>query len=372
MNSNFERILLIKPSALGDVVHTIPLLVKLRSRFPSARIDWLLTPENAELIRCHPALSNTVLFERQKLSRIGINWRATTDLLRLLAQIRRVKYDLIIDIHGQFRSAFFALVSKAPVRIGFDRPLRNVRWSTGAESGTDRGWMGAREGSWMAYTHRIPLPTLDVHAVDRYLWVGKMLGFRNNAPPDFTLYLPPDASPFIDNLLSLYSLAQKPVALLVPNTIWETKRWHAEGFAAVGRHFHCNGYSVVIAGTKNDFPTCQKITALCPEAINLAGQTPSPAHLAALIGRAAICITNDSGSVHLSVAMDRPVVSVFGPTNPVCIGPYGREEAIIRIRATCSPCNFRKLTQCQHGHLCMKQVTPQMVIERAEKILASA
>jgi ADP-heptose:LPS heptosyltransferase len=125
-SAEFSRILLIKPSALGDVVHTIPVLVKLRARYPRARIDWLITPENAEIVRCHPALSNVVLFARRDFSKKGRRWRAMLEFFDLLKQIRRAKYDLVIDMHGQVRSAFFALVSGARVRIGFDRPIKRT------------------------------------------------------------------------------------------------------------------------------------------------------------------------------------------------------------------------------------------------------
>src|SRR5881396_703813 len=85
---NFSRILLIKPSALGDVVHTLPVLVKLRARYPHAQIDWLITPENAEIVRCHPALSNVLLFARRDFSKRGHRWRAARAFVDLLRQIR--------------------------------------------------------------------------------------------------------------------------------------------------------------------------------------------------------------------------------------------------------------------------------------------
>ena len=97
----FERILLIKPSALGDVVHTIPLLVKLRARYPKAQIDWLLSPQNAELLRCHPALSNVVLFDRHGIARFGRSWSAAAGLIKLLKQIRRERYDLAIPCRSK-------------------------------------------------------------------------------------------------------------------------------------------------------------------------------------------------------------------------------------------------------------------------------
>src|SRR5580693_1922365 len=107
----FKRILLIKPSAAGDVIHTLPVLVKLRARYPQARIDWLLTPAIAELIRHHPAVSNVLLFARNDLTRFGRSWSATAGLFKLLHAIRRARYDLVVDLHGQFRSALFTWTS---------------------------------------------------------------------------------------------------------------------------------------------------------------------------------------------------------------------------------------------------------------------
>src|SRR5262249_60526640 len=107
-SAEFSRILLIKPSALGDVVHTIPVLVKLRARYPRARIDWLITPENAEVVRHHPALSNVVLFARRDFSKPGRRWPATLGFLDLLKQIRRSQYDLVVDINGHARYALSA------------------------------------------------------------------------------------------------------------------------------------------------------------------------------------------------------------------------------------------------------------------------
>jgi len=176
---SFKRILLIKPSAVGDVVHTLPVLAKLRQRYPEAQIDWLITPENADLVRHHPGLSNVVLFDRRRLARFGRNWSATTGLFRLLGQIRRERYELVVDLHGQLRSAMFTLASGAPYRVGFER---------------------TREGAWVSYSHRIPLPTMEAHAVDRYLWLGQVLGFDASAP-DFTIHLPEMAEENVKRLL---------------------------------------------------------------------------------------------------------------------------------------------------------------------------
>jgi heptosyltransferase-1 len=370
-SAEFSRILLIKPSALGDVVHTLPVLVKLRARYPRARIDWLITPENADMVRCHPALSNVVLFARRDFSKGGQRWRATRAFFELLIQIRAAKYDLVIDMHGQVRSAFFSLISGARVRIGFDRPIKRSRtfsFDHDLRNVPNHGWRGAREGSWIAYTHRIPIPTLDVHAIDRYLWVGELLGFDDN-PADLTIHLSPETVRNVEGLLKEKGVsASQPLIVLVPGTIWETKHWTIEGFAGVARHFLRDGFAVALAGTKRDQLRCRQIVAAAPGACDLSGTT-TPADLAALIRRAEVAVTNDSGSMHLAASLGKPMVSVFGPTNPVHIGPYERPESVVRVDLPCSPCNYRRLSQCPFDHACMKQVTSTMVVERVRKIL---
>jgi heptosyltransferase I len=373
-SAEFSRVLLIKPSALGDVVHTLPVLVKLRARYPRARIDWLITPENAEVVRYHPALSNVVLFARRDFSKRGRRWRAFLSFVDLLKQIRRAKYELVIDMHGQVRSAFFTLISGAPLRIGFDRPIKRgvtISAEHDLKNVPNHGWRGAREGSWIAYTHRIPIPTLDVHAIDRYLWVAPLLGLDND-PPDLTIHLSPEASDRVNRLLEEHDVpASKPLVVLVPGTIWETKHWTIEGFAGVARQFLQDGFAVALVGTKRDQRRCRQIAAAALGTCDLSGQT-TPADLAALIRRAEVAVTNDSGSMHVAASLGKPMVSVFGPTNPVHIGPYERPESVVRVDLPCSPCNYRRLSQCPFDHACMKQVTSTMVVARVRKILSAA
>jgi lipopolysaccharide heptosyltransferase I len=372
---NFERILLIKPSAVGDVIHTIPVLAKLRTRYPEARIDWLLTPVIAELIQHHPALSNVVLFERRLYARSWRSCRALVELSRLVIRLHQAHYDLVIDLHGQFRSALLTIASGAPVRIGFDRPRKNT-WASSdrklVREAYVHGWTGAREGSWLAYSHRIPIPRLDVHAVDRYLWLGQLLGWKPGAP-DFRIPIPEVAEAKIDRLLRFSGIRGQPLAVLVPGTIWETKHWHVEGFVRVARHLAEKGYAVVLAGSPAERPRCQAVVAGAAgcQLLDLAGQT-ALSELAALIKRAVVCVTNDSGSMHLAVALNRLVVSLFGPTDPIWVGPYGRPDAVVRSNVPCAPCYLRKLRACSHAHVCMKNITAEMVIERLETTLPLA
>jgi 3-deoxy-D-manno-octulosonic-acid transferase/heptosyltransferase-1 len=366
---DFRKILLIKLSAVGDVTHTIPVLNKLRRRYPAAQIDWLVTPGIAELLRHNPAISNVIEFAREDWS---APWRPTPFISygRVALALRRIGYDLVVDMHGQLRTAIFTLATGAPVRIGFDRPRARV-WDasprTFSEEARKHAWQGAREGSWIAYTHHIPVPSLDVHAVDRYLSVGPLLGLAEG-PPDFSFPVPPAASSRVEALLRQHGIGGNGLVAMAPGTIWETKHWDSDKFAEVARHFLGRGFAVVLMGSPRERAVCDDVARLAPGAINMAGET-TLTELAALIRRSTISVTNDSGPMHLAVALDRPVVSVFGPTDPIWIGPYGRADAVLRSGEPCSPCFLRQLSRCRYDHACMHNVPAAAVIERVESML---
>jgi lipopolysaccharide heptosyltransferase I len=364
-DQQFQRILLIKLSAVGDVVHTIPVLHKLRRRYADARIDWLVTPAIAELLRHQPAISNVIEFARHEWLRPW-HWDAYVSAARLAAALKAARYDLVVDLHGQFRSAALALATRAPVRIGFDRPRPQVWQASGRvlpQSARRHAWKGAREGSWLAYTHHIGVPTLDVHAVDRYLTVGSMLGF-DAEPADFSMVIPHAAKLRIEALLASQAMRTN-LLTMAPGTIWETKHWRSEGFAEVARHFMGQGFAVALMGSLRERAACEAVAAAAPGALNLAGET-TLSELAALVARSTICLTNDSGPMHLAAALDRPVVSIFGPTDPLWVGPYCRQDAVVQAKLACSPCYLRVLSRCAHGHACMQNVSAATVIDRLE------
>jgi lipopolysaccharide heptosyltransferase I len=366
---DFKKILLIKLSALGDVVHTLPLLNKLRHRYPVARIDWLVTAAFGEFLRDNPAINNVIEFPRDEWS---APWRAApyVSAAKLIAMLRASEYDLVLDLQGQFRSALFAFASGAPVRIGFDKP-RADRWKTLSRKIPDEAkkhaWQGAREGSYLAYTHHIALPTLDMHPVERYLGIAPLLGLDDGAP-DFSFPIPPEAATRIEGLLDYYDIAKQKLIVIAPGTNWDTKQWQASGFADVARHFLRKSRVVALIGSDGERALCEQIAQLAPGAINLSGET-TLAELAALLRRSAVCVTNDSGPMHLAVALDRAVVSVFGPTDRVWAGPFQRDGAVVRAGVACSPCYLRQLSQCPHEHICMRDVAAATVIEKIEALL---
>jgi ADP-heptose:LPS heptosyltransferase len=198
------------------------------------------------------------------------------------------------------------------------------------------------------------------------LWLGPMLGLDVSAA-DLRVYWPAEAEQRVDALLRRHGL--RSFAILAPGAIWRTKHWHEEGFTSVGRFLLKQGLGVVLAGTARERPRCQAIVARCPGACDLSGQT-TLSELTALMNRSTINVTNDSGSMHLAVALNRPVVGIFGPTNPTWVGPYRRPEAVVRVDLPCSPCYFRRLSQCPNDHACMKLVSAEQVIEHVRAVLA--
>ncbi|HWB54774.1 MAG TPA: lipopolysaccharide heptosyltransferase II [Tepidisphaeraceae bacterium] len=334
-----RRILLIKPSAIGDVVHTLPVLNLIRRRWPDAHIAWMLTPLCANLLEGHPQLNEIILFQRRQLGRGWRDPRATAGLWKLAAELRNRKFDLVIDLQGLFRSGWFTWTTGAPYRVGF------------AE---------ARECAWIFYTHRIRtgdkhnrLRNGGQHAVDRYLTLADALGC-GRSPVEFPLSINQTERSWVSEKLGGIS----KYAVLIPGTIWQTKRWPVEHFAdlanTIRRRFNL---AIVAAGSPEERELANQVNA----DLNLAGQT-NLRQLTALINGAQIIIANDTGPMHIAAALGKPLVTPFGPTNPDLTGPYNRPDAVVRLDIPCSPCYSR---QCSHTS-CMHLLKANMVADQVE------
>jgi len=364
----FQNILLINLSAAAEVVQAMPLLNKIHRRYPKARIDVLTSPSVAELLRYNSAIARVLEFSHDEGSR---PWRLAPliEAAKRIPQIREVGYELVLDLEGDLHSAIFTRASGATVRIGFDRPRgdlsRKLPKTISAEA---RLWRAARHGSSLTYTHRVAAPLPMTHPVDRYLAIAHRLGLGDGAP-DFSFPIPPEASTRIDALLDYYGIAKARLIAIAPGADWQTEQWRAHGFAEVARHVLQKGFAICLIGMEQDRAACSEVAPLAPAAINLAGET-TLSELAALIRKSVICVTNDCAPMHFAVALDRPVVSIFGPTDPISDGPYSRPNAVLRAEVPCSPCYLRELSACTYGHACMAKVSAAAVIARVEAVLA--
>jgi len=334
-----QKILIIKPSAIGDVVHALPVLHLLRKRFGAARISWMIAPACASLLQDHPLIDELVLFDREYL---GTTWKspaAALALWRFLRKLRAAKFDLVIDLQGLFRSGFCAWVTGAPRRVGF---------------------ANAREAATLFYTDTVECSLEHDHAVERYLKLGAALGC-DTSDVQFPLYFDETDRRYVDTLLP----PDRHFAVLLPGTNWPSKRWPVEYFAALVEPLQKDhGLTCVVAGAPADAEMAAKI----PGAINLVGKT-TLRQTVALLSRAKLVIANDSGPMHIAAALGVPLVTVFGPTNPVRTGPFGRMDSVLRLAMECSPCYSR---QCPlRHHNCLKLITPQMVLQQAAAAMAT-
>jgi len=338
----FNRILLIKPSSLGDVVHALPVLHGLRVRFPKATVDWLVGTSFAPLLEGHPEIDELVPFDRKRYGRMLTSPSAALGFLQFVRMLRKRRYDLVIDLQGLFRSGFLSRASGAPVRIGFRQ---------------------AREGARTFYTHCLTTDEAELHAVDRNYLVAKALGFADVA---ISFPLPPgdQVSHGVRKLLAANGVGTDCAYLaLAPGARWETKVWPADHFVQTIEALRSQrDLAFVLVGGMDEFPICEKIRSSCGrDVVNLAGKTSLP-ELTALVASARAVLCHDSAVAHLAVALERPLVCLVGPTNPRRTGPYRRLCDVVQLPLDCTPCYFRRITQCPHNHRCMNELPPSTVV----------
>ncbi|HEX2974263.1 MAG TPA: lipopolysaccharide heptosyltransferase I [Tepidisphaeraceae bacterium] len=325
-----------KPSSLGDIVHALPVFALLRRRFPEAHIAWLVAPYCAGLLKGLPGLDQIVLFDRRRLGTAWRSPRALMELLRFHRDLRQQQFDLVIDLQGLFRSGWLAWQTRAAVRIGF---------------------ANARELAWVFYTHRVPIDTMEQHAVERYLKIAAALGCETQ-PVEFRFPVSASDRDAVSALLP----AHQRIAVLMPGTNWITKRWPAEHFAALVQPLKDRfGLTSVVAGGKDAAVIAPQISG----ALDLTNKTSIP-QLISLLERADLVIANDSGPMHIAAALNRPLVTLFGPTNPVRTGPYARPDCVVRANTDCAPC-YRK--QCPHQR-CLRQLDVETVLAAIQRQLA--
>ena len=338
------NILIVKLSAIGDVIHTLPSLAALRRLYPDAHITWVVEEAAADLVKNHPLLDAVLVSRRKKWSgdfRNGRFEQAFGEAKEFLKNLRQRPYDLVIDFHGLFKSSIIVFLSRGKRKIGYD------------------SW---QELSGLFLNEKIP-EDMNKHAVDRYLDFPRYLGAKIDRA-EFALPSNKEAKEKVLRLLGEYNLEDKKFVAINPIALWETKLWSNEKFAYLADLIN-NKLKVKVVFTGSEKEPIEKITSLMnTECVNLGGKT-TLLDLAYLYKKARTVITTDSGPMHLAVAVETPVIALFGPTDPARTGPYGAGHTIIRTELPCSPCFLKKCSTKQ----CMKDISPRQVFAALEKKL---
>ncbi len=304
-----RRILLIRPSALGDVCRSVPILATLRAAYSHAQIDWLVQDTFAPAIECHSALSGVVAFPRRRLAR-AFTPAGLADFFDWSACLSDPNYDLVIDAQGLARSGLLAAMTGATTRLGY---------------------ANAQEAAAVFYTHRVRVPR-SMHAVDRMvtlvcegLGIPGVPDMRLHADPCLLLRLPRGPE-----------LVATPFIVLAPTSRWPAKRWPADRFASLARHLldlpSAGAPLIALIGAPSERDQCAPLLELAsrePRVVDLIGAT-SVASLMSLIQRAALVVANDSAPLHMAVGFDRPIVALFGPTDISRVGPYQRGRDVLQ------------------------------------------
>jgi len=347
MNKHNLDILIIKLSAIGDVVHSLPLLEVLRGRFPDARIDWVIEEAASNIVEGHPDLDELIVFPRKSWLDRCIRKREYInigkELVTFFKKLRGREYHVVIDLQGLLKSGVLTFFARGSRKIGLN---------------------GAREGSSFFVKERVSFPGPDIHALDRYLCVAKHLGAVD---PVWNGKIPiyDTDKRYVDDLLVGLE-ANCALVAINPMAKWESKLWDLERFACLADVINKNlGATSIFTGSKSDKIAIEKIVAgMTTKALNLAGKT-NLKQLAYLYGKCKVVVSTDTGPMHMAAAMGSSVVGIFGPTSPLRTGPYGRKHRVVRVGLPCSPCFKRS---CDHMS-CMRGITVEQVYDAVKEVI---
>ena len=344
-----ERILVIRLDLIGDLVMSLTLVRALKHTYPDAEIDLLAVPSSAAIVTADPNISTILttdpnIWRRPKALIHLSNWLA---LFALIRQMHNRHYDVAVSVFGRW-AALFALLSGAKRRLGFGQ----------------EGYYGFLTDSvagrhWDAHDHK--------HEVDYCLELAQAAG-ATITPEDRIPHLDvePQARRDVEQLLEQEGVSHDALIITchVSSHNGYAKRWPVPYWATlIDRLIREEHATVILTGAPNDQPLIGQVLQRTHEhPLNFAGKTSLP-QLAALLQRANLMITGDSGPMHIAAAVGTPLIAIHGPTDPALSGPVSPNATVLRSDIWCSPCYQAKgPADCRfHTAQCMKNVTPNQV-----------
>ncbi|WP_374335911.1 glycosyltransferase family 9 protein [Methyloversatilis sp.] len=343
-----KRVLIVRTSAIGDVVFASPLAAALRRTHPDAFIAWLVEPGIEALIAHDPDIDARILWPKAEWARLwrerrfGELWRRVR---ALRAELRRYRFDTVLDLQGLLKSGFLSWLAGARARVG----------------------LGSREGSQWLMTRVVPRGSDSARISSEYLHLAEQLELDTR---DFlpTLHVPADADARAQALLAEHGLRSGRYAVFAVFTTRPQKHWFEDAWQALAQKLATqNGLTPVLLGGPADAGAAARIAAGAPGLVNLVGRTNLP-EAAALVRGAGLLVGVDTGLTHMGIAFATPTVAIFGSTCPYTI--TGRTNArVIWLGLQCSPC--RRRPTCGGAFTCLRDITPDRVLEEVARALAA-
>ncbi|MBF0121028.1 MAG: lipopolysaccharide heptosyltransferase I [Desulfobacterales bacterium] len=329
------NILIVKLSAIGDVIHTLPALNAIRKKYPNAHITWLVEEAAYPLIYGHPSIDRILLSKRKR----WIKEKNIKEIYKFIKKLRDTKYDIIIDFQAHLKGAALILLAKGVRKIGYDKGMEHD------------------EHSYIFLNERVKPVSMENHAIIRNLMLLEAIGI-DSYEIEYNLPIP-------DNKIN----KSNPIIAINPIAKWDTKLWDNIKFACLAdRLIEKYNADIIFTGGPEDHKEVNDIMRYMKKdkAHNFSGKTTLKT-LAYLYKNADIVISTDTGPMHIAAAVNTPVVAIFGPTAPWRTGPYGKINRVVRAETKCSPCFKRKCNTKE----CMAKITVEQVLEEVDWIFHS-
>ncbi len=345
------NILIVKLSAIGDVIHTLPALNAIRRVYPGARITWLVEEAAQDLVKDHPALDRVMVSKRKrwlKRLRSRLFLSATKEVYGFIKELRDTHYDMILDFQALLKSGLLITLARGKRKIGFGKGLEHMEYS------------------YLFLNERVPAVSMEHHALIRGLMLLNALGIPT-PEVEYKLAVSDHDRQQVDDLLQLYGLENSERFVVInPVAKWESKLWPNRKFAQLADRIIAQyDAGVVFTGSFEDRPTIHQIKeGMSAQAANFAGETTLKM-LAALYTKADLVISTDTGPMHLAVAVGTPVVALFGPTAPWRTGPFGPGNQVVTAGQACAPCFKRHCATCD----CMALISVDQVFDAVSMII---
>lgn len=338
---SIQRILVRMPNWVGDAVMALPALEALREDFPRSTLVALARPWVTPLLEGHGCVDRVMVFQKGRgHPRDGV------ELLRIVAELRRCRFDMAFLFQNAFEAALIARLAGIPVRIGYNTDGRGVLLS-----------------------HPVPRDEeiLRRHQVEYYLHLLRAMGWKAETR-DPGLHVGDGQRAAADILLQASGVAAGDLLLgVAPGAVYgPAKRWPPERFAAVAdRAVKAWGAKVVVVGSGGETGVCEAVVrAMQTPALNLAGSTSLDAAVG-VIGRCRAFLCNDSGLMHVAAALDVPLVAIFGSTDPEATGPRSPKARVVRKPLPCAPC---LKPECTKDYACLRAIEPEEVWRELEAV----
>lgn len=350
MTGRAERVLVFHTAFIGDIVLMFPMLQELRYHFPHSRITVVTIPAVADLVRQHRAVDEVLPYDKHGVHR---GWGG---MRSLALHMRNEQFSLALVPHRSLRSAVIVRMARIPRRIGFTTSAGARLFSELVEYKPADHEIDRNLALLQPIIGRVParvLPVVgvsdeDVRAADAFL------EHIDRAKPGF---------------------ARCPLIAFAPGSVWSTKRWPAENFAALAQRLGEDGFSVVLVGGERDKDLCRSIEARSNSAsgVSSAAGDLTLTGSAALLRRCRMLVSNDSAPMHIAMGVGIPVLALFGPTVPaIGFAPVGPRDRVLEVKnLTCRPCNIHGGNECPIGSFeCMRGIPVAQVWEAVHRIIA--